>query len=252
MDGHELGMFGDMQRNGHILYPVHPTELDRHSDFLSHTHARDTSASGLEMWALPTSSVRTLLVWPSHDTSESLFVNLPLHCRTFGERRLSRAQVAGGVGISASLQRQSPPLPAAARYLYESTGIVPRAMPESGVLFRPIPAPLRSGEMVLAPLFSLIGHSAKSPPLLFTILERTGMSFRDFMHEVTCSRFAKVWATLTLRHGLMLEAHGQNLLLALSPTLIPLGQFYYRDFQDLVVNWELRRLTGDSAPHQFA
>jgi siderophore synthetase component len=53
---------------------------------------------------------------------------------------------------------------------------------------------------------------------------------------------------MTLRHGLILEAHGQDLMLALSPDLHPLDRFYYRDFEGLQVDWELRRQHGLSMP----
>ena len=47
-----------------------------------------------------------------------------------------------------------------------------------------------------------------------------------------------------LRFGLLLEAHAQDLMLALSPNLAPLGTFFYRDFEGLQVDWELRRARG--------
>jgi hypothetical protein len=152
------------------------------------------------------------------------------------------------VGISKLLRSDHAALPRNVHYLFEPTGIVPRSMPNGGVLFRPIPCDVKSGKLILAPMFSLVGGSENHPPLLLTIIERTGMNIHDFMHDVVCAGFAKSWVQMSMRNGLILEAHGQNLLLALSADFEPLGQFYYRDFQDLMVDWDFRRMMGNASP----
>jgi hypothetical protein len=48
--------------------------------------------------------------------------------------------------------------------------------------------------------------------------------------------------------GLLLEAHAQDLLLALSSEGIALGSFYYRDFEGLAVDWAMRRARGLPEP----
>ncbi|HWK52651.1 MAG TPA: IucA/IucC family C-terminal-domain containing protein, partial [Steroidobacter sp.] len=58
-----------------------------------------------------------------------------------------------------------------------------------------------------------------------------------------------------LRHGLILEAHAQDLLLGLSADGMPTGHWYYRDFEGLQVDWRLRRACGhpppDDLPHAW-
>jgi hypothetical protein len=88
--------------------------------------------------------------------------------------------------------------------------------------------------------------------LLLSILERTGMTPLEFVHDVLCAPFAKSWLELTLNHGLLLEAHGQDLLLELSPDLVPRPRFYYRDFEGLQLDWELRRRLGKRMPQDLS
>src|SRR5690606_38498672 len=60
---------------------------------------------------------------------------------------------------------------------------------------------------------------------------------------------------LSLGHGLILEAHGQDLLLELTPELTAARGFVYRDFEGLQVDWELRRQRGwppEDMPHDWS
>lgn len=247
----DRGIFSISKDCEEILYPIHPAELSHYADFLSKVNARSAASDGLTIWAIPTSSIRTLLIWPDGQVNKALFVKLSLQSRTFGARQISRSKVARSVGISLLLRNDHKTLPRNILFLYEATGIAPRSMPHGGVLYRTLPNEAKSGRIILAPMFSLIGSSDRHPPLLFTVLNKTGMNIRDFVEEIVCAGFARSWVEMSLRNGVLLEAHGQNLLLSLSRTFEPLGWFYYRDFQDLMVDWDLRRATGYPTPEHM-
>jgi hypothetical protein len=113
-------------------------------------------------------------------------------------------------------------------------------MADGGVLFRAIPQEIRDGDLILAPLFALMGGSEQHRPILLRLVDRHGSGAFEVLREVLLAKFAKLWVSLVFDKGLILEAHGQDLLLALSPDLMPLGEFYYRDFEGLAVDWALR------------
>ncbi len=63
-------------------------------------------------------------------------------------------------------------------------------------------------------------------------MEQSRLRPLEFLEEVLCSKFARLWLNLSLRHGLILEAHAlQDLMLAMTPDLRSAGDFYYRDFE---------------------
>lgn len=237
----ELELFGGQGLSERVLFPVHPTSLDHYRGFLAAVGAQDASKEGLCIWGVPTSSTRTLLAWPDEMPEQALFIKTSLHSPIFGNRRLYRRGVACSVGLSNVVQRSLQSLPAGLGYLPESVGAVPRSMQDSGVIFRSLTQEVKSGSCIVAPLFSLLGGDERHPPLFLVILERSGMSPEQFLEEVLCAQFARLWLQMALHFGLMLESHGQDLMLVLSPDLVPLGRFYYRDFEGLQVDWDLRR-----------
>lgn len=252
----ELKLFRGQGLSERVLFPVHPTSLGYYRQFLSDVGAQDVSEEGLCIWGVPTSSTRTLLAWPNEMPEQALFVKTSLHSPASVNRRLSRRKVACSVGLSALVQSSLESLPGGVSYFPESVGVVPRSMQDSGAIFRSITQELKGGSCLVAPLFSLLGGNEKHTPLFLTILERSGMSPGQFLEDVLCAQFARLWLEMTLRFGLILEAHGQDILLALSSDLVPLGRFYYRDFEGLQVDWELRRRLGlvepSNMPHAWS
>jgi hypothetical protein len=98
--------------------------------------------------------------------------------------------------------------------------------------------------VVVAPLFALIGGGPEHPPLLLEWMKRDCDGALKIVEEQLLARFARLWVELVFDFGMILEAHGQDLLLALSPDLVSLGGFYYRDFEGLAMDWTLRRIRG--------
>lgn len=231
-----------------ILLPIHPSALNDFQPFLTDTDARDANVGGVCFWALPTSSTRTLLVWPEGAGHQALFVKTSLHSPIFGNRRVTRIKIGRAVGLDKLTREASAQLPPELHVLPEVVGFSPRHALDSGAMVRLVPREIKDGRTWVAPLFSLLGGDEGRVPLLLALLERTDMEPVRFVDELLCASFAPLWVDLTLRHGLILEAHGQDLLLGLSSEGVPSGHFYYRDLEGLQVDWELRRYRGWPTP----
>ena len=231
-----------------ILLPMHPSAVHCYRKFLQTSGARD----GMRIWAVATSSTRTLLTWPEKTPEQAIFVKTSLHSPLFGDRRVTRIKAARSVSLSALVQAELDELPKNLRFLPEPLAIVPRDEPSMGAIVRSIPREIKESRIRLAPLFSLIGGSGARRPLLLSILERTGMTPLEFVHDMLCRPFAKLWVELAMNHGLLLEAHGQDLLMELSADLVPRGCFYYRDFEGLQIDWELRHRLGKCTPLELS
>jgi hypothetical protein len=139
-------------------------------------------------------------------------------------------------------------LPDGLGYFPESVGFIPRRLLDGGVICRSIPKGMKNDTLFVAPLFSLLGGTGDYEPLLLTILKRNGSEPLQFIQDALCAPFAKLWLEMAMRFGLLIEAHAQDLMIGLSRDLKPIGQFYYRDFEGIQVDWELRRFYGLSVP----
>ena len=241
------GDAGGRAGTGEVVLPVHPMEHARYAAALADGGATESPAEGPRLWATPTSSTRTVLVWPEERPDELSFVKLSLVSRELGDRALTRTRVARSVGLSGLVGRERERLPESIEFFPEWGGLVPRALPDGGVIFRAIPQEVLEGRVIPAPLFALMGGSEGHPPLLRQLMERMGRGARDAVEGALLAQFARLWVELVFDFGLILEAHAQNLLLALSVEEVPLGRFYYRDFEGLTVDWTMRRAKGLAA-----
>lgn len=242
-DSSELGLCSGAGPKSCVLFPIHPASLAHYQELLLKLAARDAAAEGLRIWAVPTSSTRTLLAWPDQMPERALFVKTSLHSPIFGDRRLPAWKVARSVGLSSLVQQVRHELPAGLEFFHESLGLVVRQMPDLGAIVRSIPEPIKTNQWSATPLFALLG-GRHARPLFLTLMERARLAPLEFVEEVLCSMFARVWLEMSLRQGLILEAHGQDLMLALAPDLSQVDRFYYRDFEGLQVDWELRSRRG--------
>jgi hypothetical protein len=233
---------------GEVLFPIHPSVVEDFWLFLKKSGARDVRDDGLRLWALPTSSTRTLLVWPDGAGDQAVFVKTSLHSDILGDRRITRIRAGRSVGLNRLIEAERVRLPSKWRVLPEVLGLSTRHSLDSGALIRLVPEEIKDGRVLVAPLFSLLGGDCPRRPLLFSLLERADMEAVRFVDELLCAPFATLWVELTFHHGLILEAHGQDLLLGLSSEGIPTGDFYYRDLEGLQVDWELRRYKGRQEP----
>lgn len=243
----ELGFFAGDGPDTAVLFPIHPASLAHYRQLLATVSARDAASDGLRIWGVPTSSTRTFLAWPDGMPERALFVKTSLHSPIFGDRRLHAWKIARSVGLSALVRQSRESLPGGLEFFPEAFGFAPRQMPDSGVIVRSVPQEIKENRLAVAPLFALMG-GRHAQPLFLSLMERSRMRPPEFLEEVLCARFARLWLEMSLRHGLILEAHGQDLLLAMTPDLQALGCFYYRDFEGLQVDWELRRRCGLPMP----
>lgn len=243
----ELSFFSGSGPSDHVLFPIHPASVDNYRELLIKLGSRDAAEDGLRIWAVPTSSTRTLLAWPDRMPERAVFVKTSLHSQIFGDRRLHAWRIARSVGLSGLVQQSLQDLPRTLGYFPESFGMVPRRMPDSGVIVRSIPGEIKANRLLVAPLFALMGGQ-HAQPLFLRVMEQSRLRPLEFLESVLCHKFARLWLEMTLRHGLILEPHGQDLMLAMTPDLSTLDRFYYRDFEGLQVDWELRRRLGLSMP----
>jgi hypothetical protein len=243
-DSGELGLCASDSPGGAVLFPIHPASVAHYRELLDKLAARDAAADGLRIWGVPTSSTRTFLAWADRRPECAAFVKTSLHSPIFGDRHLYTWQVARSVGLSAMVHSE-PNLPADLQFFPESLGCVIRRRPELGCIVRVIPESIKTNRLTVAPLFALMGGKQS---LFLTLMEQARLRPLEFLEEVLCSKFASLWLNLSLRHGLILEAHAQDLMLAMTPDLRGVGDFYYRDFEGLQVDWELRFRRGLSAP----
>lgn len=234
-----------------VLFPVHPSALEHYREFLRAAGARDAAEEGVCIWALPTSSTRTLLAWSDGRPDTATFVKTSLHSRIFGDRRVLRQNAGRSVGLSTMMAAESSQLPPALRCMPENFALCARQSPHTGAIVRSIPPELLDGGRKVVPLFSLLGGSGAHTPVLRTILERSGVAPLQFVHDVLCEPFARLWLELSMKFGWVLEAHGQDLLLEFTSDLSFSGRFYYRDFEGLQVDWELRRLLNRPGPERL-
>lgn len=247
-DRGEMQFSADAAVDDSVLLPMHPSAVDNYREFLRMTGARDAAMDGPRIWAVATSSTRTVLAWPEDAPEQAVFVKTSLQSPIFGDRRVTRIKAARSVGLSAMVQVERDELPATLRYLSEPLAFTPRREPSMGALIRSIPDEIKQNKTRIAPLFALIGGEGQRVPLLLSILDRTGANPLELVHDVLCEPFATLWLDLVLKHGLLPEAHGQDLLLELSSDLVPRGRFYYRDFEGMQVDWELRSHLGKRMP----
>ncbi len=245
----QLRFFTGESAHERVLFPIHPSAIDGYRTFLREVAARDAAADGLRIWGVPTSSTRTLLAWPDGDGRGAVFIKTSLHSPIFGDRRVSRLKVGRSIGLSEMVRDSRSTLPGSLHFLQEVVGFSPRGAPDSGAVIRVVPPEIMEGRVQVAPLFSLLGGNEGRPPLLLTLLKHSDMEPVRWVEQVLCASFAPLWLEMSMRHGLILEAHAQDLLLGLGVDGLPSGHFYYRDFEGLQVDWELRRANGSPAPH---
>lgn len=239
-DEHMLTLFVHNDGGDWVHLPVHPTALAHYRKYLDVDNACGAAEERPRIWAVPTSSTRTLLAWPDGEPDKAAFLKTSLYSRLFGNRRLDARALAHSVTLSTMVEDSREQLPEALDYLPEPLGMLARRVPDGGALIRSIPQQIKDGQVTVAPLFALMGGQGQHRPLLLGLLERSDLPVREFVREILCVPIANLWLALSLRHGLIIEAHAQDLLLQLTADGRPLGRFVYRDFEGLQVDWRLR------------
>lgn len=153
----------------------------------------------VELFATPTASIRTLLVWRADRPDQPFFAKLSLPVVLGGERRTLHADVA------AACVRRSTLLSA-----FKGQGLIP--LPETLAVDAPTGAFLvreLAPGLRLLPWFALPKHDARK--LLRAFLD--------------------AWMTSAIAHGWTPDAHAQNLLVERTT-----GRFFVRDLEDVSID----------------
>jgi len=235
---------GRYLRNGHVLFRVHPETREE-------LHAAEWSGlrEGDPVPAAPTSSTRTVMTLRPEGPAAPHFLKLhyPRRISRF-IRRIRQKNVHNSVRASRELGDIR--LPSFA-YLPESLGFTIGEGPAAwGFIVREkTPRPFSGEDRLLVPYFSLYSQDLKRPgdlPLLVQLIESLGANPLSFTLEHILLPVIDCWATVLQEKGLLLESHGQNLLLELSPDGIP-RRVVHRDL-DVWFDPEIRKKRGLPTP----
>jgi len=197
--------------NGHVVFRVHP---ETRGDIAGGEWSR--LAEGKPVAVSPTSSTRTVLTL--HDEGEVgphfLKLHYPRRISRF-VRRLREKSIHNSVRASKELADVRLPRFA---YLPESLGFTYGEGPAAwGFIVREkTPRPYCGEERLLVPYFSLYSRDLKRPddlPLLVQLIRALKADPLTFALNEVLVPVIDCWATVLLEKGLLLESHGQNLLL---------------------------------------
>ncbi len=240
----EPSLFSGDGLHERVLFAIHPASHGRYRDFLKSARAEDAAEQGMTMWGVPTSSTRTFLAWLDGLPERAVMLKTSLYSPILGDRCLYRKKVACSVGLSRLMQESAPLLPKDLSYFPEPVGYLPRTVLDGGMVVRSLPQHVVESKTVPVPLFSIMSRAPEHEPLLLMMRRNGGMDPLQFVEEILCAKFARLWLAMYMRLGLILEAHGQDLLVELSSDRSTWRRFLYRDFEGLQVDWQLRRALG--------
>jgi hypothetical protein len=199
---------------------VHPQLHQSHQADPYLERVRRCPQSPRETLVSPSSSTRTLYVLEA-EPSHALKVHFPFRVSRYG-RRMRDEVVEQAINVSRELQAGIGSMDAQFSYFREVMGITFKNLePESpraenwGFLVREMrPYPHESEERALIPGFALYGRDffqPESPPLIFHLLE--GKHPATWVLEQIMFPIIRHWVSCYLNFGLLLEPHGQNVLL---------------------------------------
>lgn len=212
--------------SGQAVIPLHPLNA-----------ALAAMPQGPALFATPTSSARTLLVWSPVDGTPPMLLKVSLPRVVAAEHRgLTPEALCTSVGKSARVSHLRGPL----RYAAEPLAVLPHGAPHAGFILRVLPAPARGCHFL--PLYAFTHPEARWPrPIL-----------RDLVTTVV-----NTLVDAEVRHGVALEAHAQNVLVEVDPTRTPTGRLVFRDMEGLSLDLSthhvgLPTVTHVDADHESA
>jgi hypothetical protein len=203
-----------------IRFCVHPQVLEtlEGDPYLERIKGKALPLDPLEV--VPTSSTRTVIVQEA-TSPHALKLHFPFRISRYG-RRMRDEVVEQAVAVSREVEAGLPILDPYFAFFREVLGITFRNLelgtPRGenwGFLVREMtPFPTVHGERSLVPGFSLYGRDHFDPdrsPLLHDFLERGDP--KSFVLEEIMLPIIRHWVGCFLNLGLLLEPHGQNVLL---------------------------------------
>ena len=182
---------------------------------------------GTPLLGTPTSSSRTLLI----TDKEGLFFfgKLSLDIE-IGKiiRTIPKGEVARSVGYTKYTDQLESPNKNF-QIIREPLGIIPKKFERGGQILREIPYEGFKNKNKLIPFFSLYSREQGETTLLKEMIKRSGEHPLDFVNKKILKPFAQAWVDWAIDGKLVMEAHGQNVLIQLNKEGDPTGTFYHRD-----------------------
>lgn len=224
----------------YVRFFIHPKSRELFREALAEFEWRQ------DYLATPTSSHRSLIAWDPKNPAKAFGVKSTLDA-VIGEshRVLSTSQIERASATSAMLQTMDKEKLAAEGILFidEPVGVVLKGK-EMGYAVRELVAP-PSASHEFIPVFSLYSTPPDGVPPIQAMLEKSGLSPREFAEKFVIEPMVRQFSYLSYSEGLIGEPHEQNLLMELKDGL-PTGRFYYRDLAGFHINPEIRAAAGKS------
>lgn len=212
-----------------------------------------------EVIAEPTSSVRTVI---AKDKGFMIKMHLNRRLSRF-IRRLRPSSVEHSLLISEDIEKSLSGAPSTFGFLPETIGIV---WNECGAIIREnTPRPFVNDKRFLLPFFSLYSTDLKDKQHRSFFQQMVEKSKQDplnfFIEKIIEPLFANICYFIRER-GILLEAHGQNVLVELNENL-EITRLIHRDFQSMYVDKEIRNskkldckfkkhIMGDESPREVS
>lgn len=213
-------------RNGRneVLFLIHPESENYYAKL------EFKAAESEKFLAAATASSRSLLVWQESMPSKPFVAKLSLDAIiATTDRTISGKETAASIGVDRILG-QMYDLPPSFSVFHEEFGAIPKGMERGGMILRSFPS-VGDPNRLLVPFFSIAMTPADgSLPLALRMAKATGKDPRRFIIENIIEPFVEQWATLAIDHGVLMEPHGQNILLEVGSDLRPTGRIVHRDF----------------------
>lgn len=228
---------------------IHPESEAMYAEVL---HAAERAEDFL---ATPTSSSRTLFIWPEGKPNDVFFAKVSLD-KEIGKlrRTVSDTKVARSNGINNTLHlaHAAGELPSSFVFMPEVFGTIPRSMQEGGMIVRSIPQELREGRVRYVPLFALYATpKSGGSPLLVEMIQRSGLSPQTFIQTHLIRPFVTQWLTLYAM-GILPQPHAQNILLEVDArSSLPTGRLIHRDLDGFHIDFSHRRQLNLAEPAQI-
>ena len=205
------------------LFCVHPQLLRSGTDDPYLKKALSYGKPGERIQVSPSSSTRTLYVKELAEP-HALKVHFPFRVSRY-RRRMREEVVEQAINVSRELQRGVSAMDPGFAFLREVLGVTFKNLrPETprgenwGYLVRELtPFPATVEDVSLVPGFSLFGRDFFEPETAPLILDLVGDSDpRSYVLEQIMFPIIRHWVSCFLNFGLLLEPHGQNVLLEVS------------------------------------
>jgi len=218
-------LLSQFSQGGEIHFCVHPQLLGHPGADPYMARILSFPRAPRRIMASPSSSTRTLFVRDS-DPPHALKLHFPFRISRYG-RRMRDEVVEQAVNVSRELEGGAGAMDPSFAFLREVLGITFKNLqPETprgenwGFLVRELtPFPSTGEERPLVPGFSLYGRDFFEPsiePLIHTLMADRDPS--TFILEEVMLPIIRHWVSCFLEFGLLLEPHGQNVLLEMGPT----------------------------------